>query len=204
MKQFEEFVTNAQNKLEDFCDFLLKWQRTINLIAPSTIPNIWERHVLDSAQLYPLLPVNARKLVDMGSGGGFPALVLAILNQENNGPIQRFCLVESDTKKSIFLTEAARVFSLPVVVVNRRLETVCLKHVDVVTARALKPVKELLWFGRGFITPKTTCLFLKGERVQEELRKNPYECSVRIYPSHIYKTGCILKIKKVQIRKEEK
>lgn len=198
MKQFEEFLLNSKPELEKFSDFLLKWQRTINLIAPSTIKNIWERHILDSAQLYSYIPPKAQILADMGSGGGFPALVLAMINKVNNGPLQHFYLIESDNKKSIFLKEAARVFSLPVTVLNQRIETVTLNKVDVVTARALKPVDDLLRLGQGIITPQTICLFLKGEQAADELRQNSHTCSVEIFPSRTHKNGCILQIKNVQ------
>ena len=169
MKQFEEILKKSQTELQKFADLVLKWQRTVNLIAPSTIPDIWERHIVDSAQLVEYIPENAKVLVDMGSGGGFPAIVLAIINKVVGGSVEQFYLIESDVKKSIFLREAARVFELPVQVLNQRLENVVLENVDVVTARALKTVEELFVLGQGFITNKTTCLFLKGERVDEEL-----------------------------------
>lgn len=198
MKQFEEILKKSQPELQKFADFVLKWQRTVNLIAPSTIPDIWERHIVDSAQLAEHIPENAKVLVDMGSGGGFPAMVLAIINKVMQGPIDTFYLIESDIKKSIFLREAGRVFDVPVQVINKRLEDVMLENVDVVTARALKPVEELFVLGRGFITEQTTCLFLKGEQVAEELAENKHKCHIEKIPSRTHKKSCILKIGGVQ------
>ena len=198
MKQFDEIIKKSQKELEKFSDFVLKWQKTVNLIAPSTVSMIWERHVLDSAQLFLYIPSHARVLVDMGSGGGFPAIVLAIVNKVMSGPIECFYLIESDVKKSIFLREAAREFELPVVVLNERIEKISLEDVDIITARALKSVDELLDLAQGILNSKTVCLFLKGEKVQEELKQNTHKCSVEIIPSQIYNKGCILKIGEVQ------
>ncbi len=198
MKQFEEILKKSQPELQKFADFVLKWQRTVNLISPSTIPDIWERHIVDSAQLVEYIPENAKVLVDMGSGGGFPAMVLAIINKVMQGPVETFYLIESDIKKSVFLREAGRVFDVPVQVINKRLEDVVLENVDVVTARALKTVEELFVLGRGFIAEQTTCLFLKGERVAEELAENKHKCHIEKIPSRTHKKSCILKIGGVQ------
>lgn len=198
MKQFDEILKKTQKELQKFSDFVLKWQKTVNLIAPSTIPIIWDRHIVDSAQLYLYIPADAKVLADMGSGGGFPAIVLAIINKIMCGSIQHFYLIESDVKKSVFLREAARVFELPVTVINERLEKVSLVNVDVVTARALKSVEELFELGRGIIKSETVCLFLKGENVHEELKQNSHKCRVEIFPSVTHNKGCILKIGEVQ------
>lgn len=198
VKHFDEILKESQFELQQFVEFVLRWQRTINLIAPLTIPDIWERHVVDSAQLMEYIPNDARVLVDMGSGGGFPGVVLAIINKVINGPIEQFVLVESDVKKCIFLREAARVFMLPITVMNKRLEDIRLENVDVVTARALKSVEELFILGQGVISEKTICLFLKGERVDEELALNTHKCCIEKIPSKTHKKSCILKIGGVQ------
>lgn len=194
MKQLDEILQKSQVELQKFSDLVLKWQQHINLIAPSTINDIWKRHIVDSAQLFLLLPSHCRVLADMGSGGGFPAIVLAIVNKVLNGPVEQFYLIESDNKKSIFLREAARIFDLPVCVFNKRLENVYLENVDVVTARALSSVGELLRLGRGVIGIQTTCLFLKGEQVEEELKENPYQCIVEKIPSCTNQKSSVLKI----------
>lgn len=194
VKQNTEFFLKSTPKLKQFSEFVLKWQKSINLISPYTVPDIWKRHVVDSAQIYPFLSQDARILVDMGSGAGFPGIVLAILNQENKGPIGHFYLIESDIKKCIFLKEAVRIFALPVTVLNERAEKVTLEKVDVVTARALKNVNELLKLGGGFITPDTTCFFLKGEKVDEELAAVTYKMHVEKIQSQTSPEGCLLKL----------
>lgn len=198
VKQCLEFLEKSQEELQKFSDFVLKWQKTINLISPSSVNNIWERHIIDSVQLYSYIPCDARVLLDMGSGGGFPAIVLAIVNKQIKGCIEQFYLVESDVKKCVFLQEAARVFQLPVTVLNQRLETVEVQGVDVITARALKPIKELMEFSMRFLNKQTHCLFLKGERVFDELQENPYMCDVTLYPSQTNKNSFIVDITGVQ------
>lgn len=198
MKQFDENLKKSQEELKRFADFVLRWQKSVNLISPSTISDIWERHIVDSAQLFEYIPMDAKIMVDMGSGGGFPALVLAIVNKVCCGPIKRFYLIESDIKKSIFLREAVREFDVPATVLNKRIENVVLEDVDVVTARALKPVEEMLSLGRHIINSHTICLFLKGEQVDEELKKNTYKCSVEKIPSCTHSKASILKIGGIQ------
>ncbi len=119
--------------------------------------------MLDSAQLRPLLPGNAQSLVDLGSGAGFPGLVLAILG------VSGVELVEADSRKAAFLTEAARVTGAAVTIRPCRVAAVAPHPVDVVTARALAPLDRLLDLAAPFIAPGTVCLFPKGERVEQEL-----------------------------------
>lgn len=198
VKQNSEFFIKATPKLKQFSEFVLKWQKSINLISPGSVPEIWERHILDSAQVYPYIPTVAKTLVDMGSGAGFPGMVLAIINQENKGPIEHFYLIESDMKKCIFLREATRLFGAPVTVLNERIEKVSLENAGVVTARALKEVNELLRLGHGFITPDTTCLFLKGEKANQEISETRYKMCAEKIKSETNPLGCILKITDVQ------
>lgn len=197
MEQLKTYLDNSQKEITIYMELLKKWQKAVNLIAPSTVPDLYQRHILDSAQLYPLIPDTARVLVDMGSGAGFPGLVLAILNQTNQGPLEQIILIESDTKKSLFLKEVVRVLQIPVLVLNQRIEHVLGLTADVVTARALAPVAELLRLGRSFITPKTTCLFLKGEHVDDELLQSPLPGSVQKIKSITNSNGSILKITEV-------
>ena len=101
--ELENKIKPAKPLLEHYVQLLLKWQKSVNLISENTIKDIWDRHILDSAQLYFLLDSNQQFLMDVGSGGGLPAVVIAILNQELKGPLNRIVLVESDLKKSLFL-----------------------------------------------------------------------------------------------------
>ncbi|CAO3408090.1 16S rRNA (guanine(527)-N(7))-methyltransferase RsmG [Azospirillum largimobile] len=142
---------------------LRKWQPKINLVGPSTLPDVWKRHFLDSAQLFPLLPEDTRVLVDLGSGAGFPGLVLAILG------VPQVHLIESDVRKCAFLREVARVCEAPVTVHTKRIETVTGIEADVVTARALAPLADLFAWAHPFIGSRGKCLFLKGSALDDEL-----------------------------------
>lgn len=153
----------AIEKLEIYTKMLLEWQSAINLVAPSTLPQIWERHILDSAQIYPLI-VAENKVVDLGSGGGLPAIVLAILGA------QHVTMVESDLRKSVFLREVSRETSLSnVTILNKRLEQTELEKSPVVTARALASLLKLAGWARPFIAPNGKMIFPKGQDYQEEI-----------------------------------
>lgn len=151
------------DRLIAYDGLLRKWQPKINLVGPSTLPDAWKRHFLDSAQLYPLLPEGTRVLVDLGSGAGFPGLVLAILG------VPQVHLIESDVRKCAFLREVARVCEAPVTVHTKRIETVSGIAADVVTARALAPLTDLFGWAHPFIGSRGKCLFLKGAALDDEL-----------------------------------
>ncbi len=154
-------------RFSEYQKILEKWQRRINLVSKTTLPDIWQRHFLDSAQLYPLLPKTSKSLIDLGSGAGFPGLVLALLVSEQGGP--DIHLIEADSRKAAFLTEASRVLEVNVTVHARRLETITDLKVDIITARALSPLRRLLEQAERFMKPSTACIFLKGEKVAHEL-----------------------------------
>ena len=194
MKQIDQ----AQKELNIYAELLKKWQKAVNLVAPSTLSDLWNRHILDSAQLYPLIPTSARVLVDMGSGAGFPGLVLAILNHVCHGPLKEIYLVDSDSKKCIFMQEVIRHLNLPVQVLNCRLESVCDIKADVITARALAPVSDLLRLSAGFTKSETTYLFLKGESGQDELAAASVRGKVQIFPSRTNPGSFIFQITEVQ------
>ncbi len=162
---------------------LLKvWQPRINLVANATLPDVWDRHFLDSAQLLPLIPAEARVFVDLGSGGGFPGLVLAILlheRRQNEGAAGgaerpwRFVLVESDVRKCAFLREVARQAGVAVEILSTRIENPETQYklgiVDVVTARALAPLDRLLGLAAPLFGERAVGLFLKGQGAQAEV-----------------------------------
>ncbi|HZP78794.1 MAG TPA: 16S rRNA (guanine(527)-N(7))-methyltransferase RsmG [Pseudolabrys sp.] len=156
-------------RLEIFVGLLLIWQTRTNLIAASTIPQIWTRHVADSLQLLPLAP-KAKTWVDFGSGGGFPGLVLACALAEKKGA--HVHLVESIGKKARFLEEVSRVLGLPATVHTTRIENFGDSFgdkPDVVTARAVASLKVLCGYVLPLMGPKTTALFHKGQDVEAEL-----------------------------------
>ncbi len=173
--------------LESYAALLTQWQARMNLVGNSTLPDIWRRHFLDSAQLYPLLPANDSdsprklKVYDLGSGAGFPGLVLAILAKRDTnfpgGRPLRIQLVESDRRKAAFLAEAVRVLDLAadnaskaeVRIRAQRAEVVEPQIVDAVTARALAPLEKLLETAARFADLKTILVFPKGQSVEAEL-----------------------------------
>ncbi len=149
-------------RLEAYAALLQTWNKTTNLVGPTTIPDLWFRHMLDSAQLYPFTQ-DSPSLVDLGSGAGFPGLVLAILGQRD------VHLVESDQKKIAFLREAARVSQTKVTLHAARIESLQGLPGALITARALAPVAQLLSLSAKIATPETKFVFLKGQNVEVEL-----------------------------------
>ena len=151
------------------------WQPRINLVANATLTELWHRHFLDSAQLLPLVPAAARTFVDLGSGGGFPGLVLAILLADSGRSAQplRFTLVESDRRKGAFLREVARQCGVAVEILSARIESsethAKVGTPDVVTARALAPFERLFGLSVPLFGRDTVGLFLKGQGAQAEV-----------------------------------
>lgn len=179
MKQIYTFLEKAKPELEQYILLLKKWQKAVNLVSNSTLDDIWMRHIVDSAQLYPLIPETARVLIDMGSGAGFPALVLAILNKVLNGNLEQIILIESDIKKTLFLKEVIRTLNLSVEVINKRIETILDIQADVLTARALADFQTLLLLGKNFMKSDTVCLFLKGETSEKEIKDCQIPCQIK-------------------------
>lgn len=159
----------TEARLDRFADLLIHWQTSINLVAPSTLPNLWTRHIADSAQL--LMLVESPKLwVDLGSGGGFPGMIIASSLAEH--PDAMVHLVESNQKKAAFLREAIRVTGAPAQVHAMRIEAFTaefLQSPDVVSARALAPLPELLGLAYPLLKTGAIGLFPKGQDVGAEL-----------------------------------
>ncbi len=180
-------------RLEAYAALLGRWQARVNLVSGPSFADLWRRHMLDSAQLFPLIPKKARRLVDLGSGAGFPGLVLAIMGAPGVE------LVESDGRKCAFLEAVIRETGAGAAVHNARVEALAPVPADVVTARALAPLPRLLTLAERFIGPGTLCLFPKGARVDEELTAAAKEWTmdlVRI-PSSTDPSGTILHIQEV-------
>lgn len=155
-------------RLEAYADILQKWNAKINLVSATDLPQIWERHFADSAQLFDLVDGRAGHWVDLGSGAGFPGLVLAARAQDTDAAI-RFTLVESDQRKAVFLSEAARAMSLDVRVAASRVERLLPLEADILTARALAPLTVLLGFTEKHRQPDGIALFPKGQTVHKEI-----------------------------------
>lgn len=185
-------------RLSVYADLLVKWQARINLVGPSTLPALWERHMLDSAQLADHLP--AGPILDLGSGAGFPGLVLAILR---GGPVH---LVESDARKCAFLREVARLTAADAVVHTVRIETLAPFPVAAITARALAPLPKLLEMAEKFLLPEVQCLFLKGRNSEEELTeaRKDWMMTVERIPSLVDPSGQILHLREVYRGRDER
>ena len=158
---------------------LLKWNRAINLVGKGTLSDPWRRHFLDSAQLLPLLlevPADRPlRLADMGSGAGFPGLVLAIMGA---GDVH---MIESDQRKAAFLREVSRETGTEAHIHCQRIEAVQPFAADVVTARALAPLSDLLSYAHPFLVPGARCLFLKGKSARQELTEARGEWKMEVF-----------------------
>ncbi|MEC8642456.1 MAG: 16S rRNA (guanine(527)-N(7))-methyltransferase RsmG [Pseudomonadota bacterium] len=165
--------------LETYVALVETWQQRVNLVSPASLPDIWMRHIWDSAQLALHISDAAPRLVDVGSGAGFPGIVLAILTDAE-------ChLVESDQKKAIFLSTVIRECGLTAHVHNQRVESLPCLEASIITARALAPLDRLLPLLATQLRPGTRCLFLKGAQAESELAAlgNPANLAWRLHPS---------------------
>lgn len=153
-------------RLEVLIETLGRWQKAINLVGRNTLEGAWKRHIVDSAQVVRLIPTDASSLADLGSGGGFPGLVIAAMR-----PDLPLTMIESDARKAAFLGEAARKMELPKLptVVVKRIEAAPPVGADVITARALAPLDQLLEWSDRHRTERATCLFHKGKGWQAEV-----------------------------------
>lgn len=174
---------------------LQKWAKQINLVGPSTIAHFWQRHVLDCAQLLPVISGNAGSVVDIGSGAGLPGLVLAKLLHDLNAD-SRVTLVESSAKRCGFLREAARTLAVPVEIVQQPIENFDAFKVDVVTARAFAPLEKLLRLSHPWAEKGARLVFLKGEDVQSEIdwASTKWAFQSSITQSLTDSRGCILEV----------
>lgn len=193
----------TRDRLNEFETLLKKWNSKINLVAPGEIPRLWERHILDSAQIFSHARPDFSTWNDLGSGGGFPGLICAIFAADNSADCV-FTLIESDKRKSIFLSEVVRTLSLNTVVKPTRIEAYEDGVVDIVSARALAPLDRLLALAGPMIDASTQLLFLKGRRVESELTeaRHSWNMNVERIPSLTDPDGVILKLTGASPRNE--
>ncbi|MEO5374436.1 MAG: 16S rRNA (guanine(527)-N(7))-methyltransferase RsmG [Alphaproteobacteria bacterium] len=196
----EQFQTETDvsretlDRLALYLDLLTRWQSRINLVGSATLGDPWRRHMLDSAQLLPLCPEGACSLIDLGTGAGFPGLVLAIMG------VPEVHLVESDARKCAFLREAARVTATVATIHPVRVETLKPWAVDVVTARALAPLPKLLGLAAPFLQHVgSEGLFLKGKGVEGELTdaRKQWTMTLDVRASRSDPSGAVLRISEV-------
>lgn len=158
----------TMNRLEVYADLLKKWNPKINLVSKGTISDLWTRHFIDSAQIYDQAPEDFETWVDLGSGGGFPGLVCAILAAEK-APMAKFTLIESDARKSVFLRTVARETGINALVVTDRIEKAQPVMADVLSARALADLTSLLSFSERHLQESGIALLPKGVNWQKEV-----------------------------------
>ena len=162
---FPPFSKEVLGKLEIYHDLLISWQKKYNLVGPSTLKDIWERHFIDSAQLFSLLPEQYRDkpVYDIGSGAGFPGMVLAIMGRRD------LVLCESSSKKCAFLEEVKKKTKTNVIIDNIRAESLPSCSAIAITARAVTSLSGLLYLSIPLLTKKGVCIFPKGINWKKEL-----------------------------------
>ena len=160
-------------KLQIYADLLVKWQRSINLVSAKTLSDLWERHILDSAQLLTYLPKSPSRILDLGSGAGLPAVILAILSDH------QIEMVESDSRKCAFLQTALQQTGTKALIHNERLETLGFRDADIITARAFAPLDRMLDWTQTQHKAGQIFWLLKGRGVNEELTKTARSQTVK-------------------------
>ncbi|HWC64391.1 MAG TPA: 16S rRNA (guanine(527)-N(7))-methyltransferase RsmG [Rhizomicrobium sp.] len=179
-------------RLKAYAGLLQDWNTRHNLVSQASLQDLWPRHFWDSAQLVPLIPPDAKTLVDLGSGAGFPGLVLAELLRDRLA----VTLYEATAKKCAFLSAAADRMGLAVTIRNTRMEDAAPEPFDIVTARACAPLSKLLAYASTFTGPQSRCLFLKGQNLGSELTEahKSWKMKTRQIPSQTHPSGAILEV----------
>ena len=184
-------------RLEAFQETLVRWNATINLVSRRDMPVLWRRHIEDSLQLADLPGPRPARAIDLGSGAGFPGMILAIATG------MHVDLVEEDRRKCAFLREAARITAAPVTVHATGIEAVAIEPAPLITARALAPVAKLLDLGVRLLAPGGECWFLKGRDAEAELAAAVaagWDMRVERIPSRTDPEGVILRLSEITRR----
>lgn len=197
--EFQKRCNVSRETLDKFIvysELLVKWQRSINLVSNSTLDDMWRRHFYDSAQLMDYIEKREKplKILDLGSGAGFPGLVLSILGA---GEVH---LVEGVGKKCSFMKQIIQQTAINAIVHNERIEDMDAFEVDLITSRACADLEKLLDLTAKFIGPDTQCLFLKGEKAEEEIKRasKTRQFKVKKYTSKSEESGIILKLSQIK------
>ena len=172
---------------------LHEWQKKFNLVSNASLEDAWNRHFLDSMQLFNFIPKTARSLCDFGSGAGFPGMVLAIMAKEKT-PYLKVSLIESIKKKTLYLNEVNKITEANAVIINDRIENIPPQSFDVITSRAMASLKDLLNYTKKFFGKNTVCIFSKGKSYAEEIAEAEkfWKFDCKIVPSEMSSEGVIL------------
>lgn len=182
------------DKLQNYSSSLVKWQKAKNLVANSTLDDRWRRHFLDSAQLYPLIrryhPAGPLNILDIGSGAGFPGLVLSIMG------LGAVTMVEANGRKCTFMKHVARETFAPVTVLDQRIESVSPQEFDIITSRACAKITQLLDWSGPFIGLNSEMWLLKGVTAEDELTQAEalWNMTVEQFDSRSSQEGVILRL----------
>lgn len=196
MKNFMEKYSVSRetfDSLKAYQSLLIEWQKKFNLVSNNSLEEAWERHFIDSVQLWKFIPETARSLLDFGSGAGFPGMVLAVIAKEKT-PYLKVGLIESIAKKTMYLKTVAAELCVDVEIFNDRIENIPVQKVDVITSRAMTSLNGLLDYAHRFCKPETICIFPKGKKYAEELAEahRHWKFKCRIEPSEVSEEGRIL------------
>ena len=183
--------STTEARLRAYAALLHTWNRRINLISSHDEAVLWERHILDSAQLAPLLPPPPASVIDLGSGAGFPGLVLSLVARRH------VHLIEPDVRKAAFLREAIRVAQVDAEVHATRAETLGIAPANVITARGLAPLTRLLVLAEPLLLPGGICLFPKGRTVEDELTvaRREWHMQVECFASRTDPAATLLRLR---------
>ncbi len=193
----DDVSRETKGRLEAYEAALRKWSARINLVSARDIDDLSTRHIVDSAQLWALAPKNAKTWVDIGSGGGLPGMVIAILATEKN-PDLRVTFVESDQRKAAFLSTTSRDLNLSARTISARIENLRPLKADVISARALAPLRKLIDYAHPHLVTGGLCLFPKGISHADEIAeaRSDWHFSCEVIPSATLAGAAILKIAK--------
>ncbi|MEP3883034.1 MAG: 16S rRNA (guanine(527)-N(7))-methyltransferase RsmG, partial [Lentilitoribacter sp.] len=185
--------------LNVYASLLEKWNPRINLVSKSTLDDLWSRHIVDSAQLFELAPQDVDHWVDLGSGGGFPGMVIAILAKELR-PDMKVTLVESDQRKCAFLRTVSRETNCNATVHSKRIEALEPQNADILSARALADLNMLLGFAERHLKSSGICLFPKGLTWEKELKtaQDSWQFSHQVNTSEINADSVVLRIEEIK------
>jgi 16S rRNA (guanine527-N7)-methyltransferase len=189
-------------RIDAFVELFLRWQRAVQLVAPADLARLWTRHIADSLQLTELAPA-ANRWADLGTGGGFPGLIVALALSRREKALVH--LIESDQRKAAFLREAVRITRAPAKVYAERVESAAKRlalEVDLVIARALAPMPRLLELSGPFLAQGIPALFLKGQDVDNELTASTKSWNIQstIVPSRTHPHGKIVIVERASPR----